>query len=55
MLPGKSYSMMGYGAERGIIPLICEALFERIHALSSESLTFTVEVRMSVGYSAPFS
>ncbi|KAI5480411.1 hypothetical protein MNV49_000986 [Pseudohyphozyma bogoriensis] len=41
---GKSYSMMGYGADRGIIPLICEALFERIAQLSTDKLSFTVEV-----------
>lgn len=35
---------MGYGPERGIIPLICEALFERITAVSTDRLTFTVEV-----------
>ncbi|KAI9608003.1 hypothetical protein H4Q26_005456 [Puccinia striiformis f. sp. tritici PST-130] len=27
---GKSYSMMGYGQDRGIIPLTCSALFDRI-------------------------
>lgn len=42
---GKSYSMMGYGADRGIIPLICEALFERIESQTTDKLTFTVEVR----------
>lgn len=39
--------MMGYGADRGIIPLICEALFERIERRTQDSggeLTFTVEV-----------
>ncbi|GAA5834253.1 hypothetical protein JCM11251_000583 [Rhodosporidiobolus azoricus] len=41
---GKSYSMMGYGSDRGIIPLICEALFERINEKSVDGLTFTVEV-----------
>ncbi|SCV70600.1 BQ2448_3362 [Microbotryum intermedium] len=41
---GKSYSMMGYGSDRGIIPLICEALFERITSLSTDKLSFTVEV-----------
>ncbi|GAA6061161.1 hypothetical protein JCM10212_005747 [Sporobolomyces blumeae] len=43
---GKSYSMMGYGSDRGIIPLICEALFDRIHERESqeEGLKFTVEV-----------
>ncbi|GAA6005007.1 hypothetical protein JCM11491_002305 [Sporobolomyces phaffii] len=43
---GKSYSMMGYGSDRGIIPLICEALFERIkdREEKEEGLKFTVEV-----------
>ncbi|GAA5927744.1 uncharacterized protein JCM15063_005982 [Sporobolomyces koalae] len=43
---GKSYSMMGYGSDRGIIPLICEALFERIQAAEAkqDGLKFTVEV-----------
>ncbi|KAM0745754.1 kinesin-like protein [Meredithblackwellia eburnea MCA 4105] len=41
---GKSYSMMGYGEDRGIIPLICEALFERIETQTTDKLTFTVEV-----------
>ncbi|GAM28391.1 hypothetical protein SAMD00019534_115670 [Acytostelium subglobosum LB1] len=27
---GKSYSMLGYGEEKGIIPLVCEELFKRI-------------------------
>ncbi|GAA5843636.1 hypothetical protein JCM3766R1_007191, partial [Sporobolomyces carnicolor] len=43
---GKSYSMMGYGSDRGIIPLICEALFDRIkdREAAEEGLKFTVEV-----------
>lgn len=41
---GKSYSMMGYGSERGIIPLTCEALFERIISETSDSCSFRVEV-----------
>lgn len=43
---GKSYSMMGYGADRGIIPLLCEALFERMQSkeASEDGLSFTVEV-----------
>lgn len=39
--------MMGYGSDRGIIPLICEALFERIENRTAESggdVAFTVEV-----------
>lgn len=40
---GKSYSMMGYDGDRGMIPLICESLFERITQLESADLSFTVE------------
>lgn len=43
---GKSYSMMGYGEDRGIIPLICEALFQRISDNTvKDKLSYTVEVR----------
>jgi len=40
--------MMGYGSDRGIIPLICEALFERIREREEkeEGLKFTVEVSL---------
>lgn len=41
---GKSYSMMGYGEDRGLIPLTCSALFDRIEALQSLTLIITVEV-----------
>jgi hypothetical protein len=27
---GKSYSMIGYGTNRGIVPLACEEIFRRI-------------------------
>jgi kinesin family protein 1 len=36
--------MMGYGSDRGIIPLICEALFERITEKSVDGTSFNVEV-----------
>lgn len=36
--------MMGYGAERGIIPLTCEALFERIVQQTTDTCSFRVEV-----------
>ncbi|KAN0037910.1 hypothetical protein ACTA71_000081 [Dictyostelium dimigraforme] len=39
---GKSYSMMGYGEEKGIIPLICEELFERIQSTPSNSNEQTI-------------
>ena len=42
---GKSYSMMGYGKEHGIIPNICQDMFQRIEALQGDrSLKCTVEV-----------
>lgn len=27
---GKSYSMIGYGVNRGLIPMVCEELFNKI-------------------------
>jgi kinesin family protein 1 len=42
---GKSYSMMGYGAEYGIIPKICQDMFERIKEVQADNLSScTVEV-----------
>ncbi|KAF1912374.1 kinesin [Ampelomyces quisqualis] len=42
---GKSYSMMGYGQEYGIIPKICQDMFERITELQTDkNLGCTVEV-----------
>ncbi|KAF2035694.1 kinesin family protein-like protein [Setomelanomma holmii] len=42
---GKSYSMMGYGQEYGIIPKICQDMFERIKSMQSDkNSSFTVEV-----------
>ncbi|KAI8877974.1 kinesin-domain-containing protein [Backusella circina FSU 941] len=41
---GKSYSMMGYGEDKGIIPRTCSELFERVANLSNDSLKFQVEV-----------
>ncbi|KAF2739277.1 kinesin family protein [Polyplosphaeria fusca] len=42
---GKSYSMMGYGEEKGIIPKICMDMFERIDAQGTDkNLSCTVEV-----------
>ena len=40
---GKSYSMMGYGKEYGIIPKICQDMFERINKVD-ENTSCTVEV-----------
>ncbi|OJJ46172.1 hypothetical protein ASPZODRAFT_67303 [Penicilliopsis zonata CBS 506.65] len=42
---GKSYSMMGYGKEFGVIPRICQSMFERITAIQQDkNLGCTVEV-----------
>jgi kinesin family protein 1 len=42
---GKSYSMMGYGKEHGVIPKICQDMFNRIATLQQDkNLTCTVEV-----------
>ncbi|KAH8749160.1 kinesin heavy chain [Hyaloscypha finlandica] len=42
---GKSYSMMGYGSEAGVIPKICQDMFERITAMQEDKhLRCTVEV-----------
>jgi kinesin family protein 1 len=42
---GKSYSMMGYGEEAGIIPKICQNIFERIEQMQSDAnVSCTVEV-----------
>ncbi|KAF2679363.1 kinesin-domain-containing protein [Lentithecium fluviatile CBS 122367] len=42
---GKSYSMMGYGQEYGIIPKICQDMFEKIAEMQADkNLSCTVEV-----------
>lgn len=42
---GKSYSMMGYGKEAGVIPKICQDMFERITDMQKDkNLRCTVEV-----------
>ncbi|KAL0087637.1 hypothetical protein J3Q64DRAFT_1455109 [Phycomyces blakesleeanus] len=41
---GKSYSMMGYGEDKGIIPRTCSELFDRIVEKTTSSLEFQVEV-----------
>ena len=42
---GKSYSMMGYGAEEGVIPKICRVMFDKIATIQQDpNLKCTVEV-----------
>lgn len=39
---GKSHSMIGYGANKGIVPLACEEIFKRITATNDKNITFEV-------------
>ena len=41
---GKSYSMVGYGKNRGIVPIACEEIFKRIEGNSDVNLNFEVVV-----------
>lgn len=41
---GKSYTMMGSGDHKGIIPRLCDSLFERIAQCTDSSITYKVEV-----------
>ena len=43
---GKSYSMVGYGEDKGIIPLVCEELFTRTAQNSDPDLKYKVETSM---------
>ncbi len=45
---GKSYSMMGGSDDRGIIPRLCEELFDRTHKAAAD-MAFSVEVEMVEG------
>jgi len=36
---GKSFSMMGYGEDKGIIPIMCERIFDRVTANTDPDLT----------------
>ncbi|KAH8918304.1 the Kif1a motor domain complexed with Mg-Amppcp, partial [Atractiella rhizophila] len=44
---GKSYSMMGYGEDKGIIPLTCSALFDRITERKVKDSTTDYHVEVS--------
>lgn len=37
---GKSYSMIGYGANVGIVPISCAQIFERTRKLQNENKSF---------------
>jgi kinesin family member 13 len=43
---GKSYSMVGYGKNKGIIPIVCEEIFKRIETVESNTLHCEVQASM---------
>lgn len=43
---GKSYSMMGYGEDKGIIPIACERIFDKIDGNTDDTLSIKVEASM---------
>lgn len=43
---GKSYSMVGYGTNKGIVPISCEEIFNRIKQATSDTKQFEVLVSM---------
>ena len=43
---GKSYSIFGYDANKGIVPKICEELFNGDHLKQTETESFLVSVSM---------
>ena len=45
---GKSYSMVGYGANEGIVPISCQKIFERIEQKQKEEPNIKYEVYVSM-------
>ena len=43
---GKSYSMVGYGRNRGIVPIACEEIFNRSSKATTPTDTFEVSISM---------
>jgi len=43
---GKSYSMVGYGVNKGIVPLAFDSLFKKIEANTDENVKFQVQFSM---------
>lgn len=43
---GKSYSMVGYGANKGIVPISCEEIFNRIRNNEEKNKEYEVDISM---------
>ena len=43
---GKSYSMMGYGEDKGIIPIMCNRIFDRVKSNTDPDTTIRIEASM---------
>ena len=43
---GKSYTMFGYGANRGVVPMAADRIFERIKQNTDPDIEFKVSVTM---------
>ncbi|KAI1292656.1 Kinesin-like protein KIF28P [Halotydeus destructor] len=43
---GKSYTVIGYGANQGIVPRFCENLFQVVDSRKSDQVTFEVKLSM---------
>ena len=43
---GKSYSMVGYGENKGIVSISCEEIFKRIESNTNDDIHYEVEVSM---------
>ena len=47
---GKSYSMIGYGPNKGIVPITCNELFRAIEDNKDSSKKFQVKVMFRYSY-----
>ena len=43
---GKSHSMIGYGSNKGIVPISCEEIFNRISSNTDSKIMYEVQAAM---------
>ena len=43
---GKSYSIFGYGNNKGIVPMICDSLFDESILVNNDKRSFTINISM---------